>query len=32
MNVGLRQALDLYANVRPARTKKGVETRYEAST
>jgi isocitrate dehydrogenase (NAD+) len=30
VNVGLRQALELYANVRPARTIKGVETRYEA--
>jgi isocitrate dehydrogenase (NAD+) len=29
VNVGLRQALELYANVRPARTMKGVETRYE---
>ena len=29
VNVGLRQALELYANVRPARTLKGVETRYE---
>ena len=29
VNVGLRQALELYANVRPARTIKGVETRYE---
>jgi isocitrate dehydrogenase (NAD+) len=29
VNVGLRQALALYANVRPARTMKGVETRYE---
>ena len=29
MNVGLRQALELYANVRPARTMKGVETRYD---
>ncbi len=29
VNVGLRQALDLYANVRPARTMKGVETRYD---
>src|SRR5919106_5220199 len=28
VNVGLRQALDLYANVRPARTMPGVETRY----
>jgi isocitrate dehydrogenase (NAD+) len=28
VNVGLRQALDLYANVRPARTMQGVETRY----
>ena len=30
VNVGLRQALELYANVRPARTMRGVETRYEA--
>jgi isocitrate dehydrogenase (NAD+) len=30
VNVGLRQALELYANVRPARTMAGVETRYEA--
>jgi isocitrate dehydrogenase (NAD+) len=30
VNVGLRQALELYANVRPARTMKGVTTRYEA--
>ena len=30
VNVGLRQALELYANVRPARTMKGVETRFEA--
>jgi isocitrate dehydrogenase (NAD+) len=30
VNVGLRLALELYANVRPARTMKGVETRYEA--
>ena len=29
VNVALRQALELYANVRPARTMKGVETRYE---
>ena len=29
VNVGLRQALGLYANVRPARTMKGVETGYE---
>jgi isocitrate dehydrogenase (NAD+) len=29
VNVGLRQALDLYANVRPARSMSGVETRYE---
>jgi isocitrate dehydrogenase (NAD+) len=28
VNVGLRQALDLYANVRPARSMAGVETRY----
>jgi isocitrate dehydrogenase (NAD+) len=29
VNVGLRQALELYANVRPARTMHGVESRYE---
>ncbi|HEY7526773.1 MAG TPA: isocitrate/isopropylmalate dehydrogenase family protein [Candidatus Limnocylindria bacterium] len=29
VNVGLRQALELYANVRPARTMAGVETRYD---
>jgi len=29
VNVGLRQALNLYANVRPARTMKGVESRYD---
>jgi isocitrate dehydrogenase (NAD+) len=28
-NVALRQALDLYANLRPARSIKGLETRYE---
>ncbi len=28
-NVTLRQALGLYANVRPARSMKGLETRYE---
>jgi isocitrate dehydrogenase (NAD+) len=28
VNVTLRQALDLYANLRPARSMKGVETRY----
>ncbi len=28
VNVGLRQALELYANVRPARSIQGVETRY----
>jgi isocitrate dehydrogenase (NAD+) len=28
VNVGLRQALELYANVRPARSMQGVETRY----
>ena len=28
VNVGLRQALELYANVRPARSMAGVETRY----
>ncbi|MEO8247266.1 MAG: isocitrate/isopropylmalate dehydrogenase family protein [Chloroflexota bacterium] len=29
VNVSLRLALELYANVRPARTMKGVATRYE---
>jgi isocitrate dehydrogenase (NAD+) len=29
VNVALRQALALYANVRPARSMKGLETRYE---
>ena len=29
VNVTLRQALDLYANLRPARSMKGVVTRYE---
>jgi isocitrate dehydrogenase (NAD+) len=29
VNVGLRQALELFANVRPARSMAGVETRYE---
>ena len=29
VNVGLRQALGLYANVRPARSMKGLDTRYE---
>ena len=29
VNVALRQALTLYANVRPARTIQGVESRYE---
>ena len=28
VNVGLRQALELYANLRPARTMPGVESRY----
>ncbi len=28
VNVSLRQALDLYANLRPARSMKGVKTRY----
>jgi isocitrate dehydrogenase (NAD+) len=28
VNVGMRQALDLYANVRPARSMVGVESRY----
>jgi isocitrate dehydrogenase (NAD+) len=29
VNVGLRQALNLYANLRPARSMKGVQSRYE---
>ncbi len=29
VNVSLRQALGLYANVRPARSMKGLDTRYE---
>src|ERR671915_2566902 len=29
VNVGLRQALELYANVRPARTMDGVDSRYD---
>jgi isocitrate dehydrogenase (NAD+) len=29
VNVALRQALDLYANLRPARSMRGLETRYE---
>ena len=29
VNVGLRQALELYANVRPARSMQGVESRYD---
>jgi isocitrate dehydrogenase (NAD+) len=29
VNVTLRQALDLYANLRPAQSIKGIETRYE---
>src|SRR3954453_21610697 len=29
VNVGLRKALDLYANVRPTRTRKGVRSRYD---
>jgi isocitrate dehydrogenase (NAD+) len=29
VNVGLRQALELYANVRPARSMRGVESRYD---
>ncbi|HSK94029.1 MAG TPA: isocitrate/isopropylmalate dehydrogenase family protein [Candidatus Angelobacter sp.] len=29
VNVGLRQALELYANVRPARSMAGVESRFE---
>ena len=29
VNVGLRQALNLYANLRPARSMQGVQSRYE---
>jgi isocitrate dehydrogenase (NAD+) len=29
VNVGLRQALDLYANLRPARSMKGLDLRYD---
>jgi len=29
VNVGLRQALNLYANLRPAKSMQGVESRYE---
>lgn len=29
VNVGLRQALDLYANVRPVKTYEGIASRYE---
>jgi isocitrate dehydrogenase (NAD+) len=29
VNVGLRKALDLYANVRPCKTRAGVRSRYE---
>lgn len=29
VNVGIRQALDLYANLRPVRTMAGVESRYQ---
>src|SRR3954454_10141608 len=29
VNVGLRKALDLYANVRPTKTRKGVRSRYD---
>ncbi len=29
VNVALRQALELYANLRPARSMKGLDTRYE---
>ena len=29
VNVGLRLAFDLYANIRPAKTPKGVKTRFE---
>ncbi len=30
VNVGLRKALDLYANIRPVKTIPGVKTRYES--
>ncbi|HMA35661.1 MAG TPA: isocitrate/isopropylmalate dehydrogenase family protein [Chloroflexia bacterium] len=30
VNVGLRKALDLYANVRPCKTRPGVRSRYDA--
>jgi isocitrate dehydrogenase (NAD+) len=29
VNVGLRKALDLYANVRPCKTRRGVRSRYD---
>ena len=29
VNVGLRKSLDLYANIRPTKTRKGVRSRYE---
>ena len=29
VNVGLRKALDLYANVRPCKTRPGVRSRYD---
>ena len=29
VNVGLRKSLDLYANVRPCKTRKGVRSRYD---
>ncbi len=29
INVALRQKYDLYANIRPAKTRKGIQTRYE---
>src|SRR5919112_108324 len=29
VNVGLRQALNLYANLRPARSMQGIQSRYE---
>ena len=29
VNVGLRKALDLYANIRPCKTRKGVRSRYD---
>ena len=32
VNVGLRKALDLFANLRPVKSLPGVQSRYQAST